>query len=150
MKLTRMLLAGALVLGLSGVAYAHPSARAVGSTTVGLRGTRLGNILVAADGFTLYEFSRDKSNLDNCQNIKGCLAAWPPLTSSGSPRAGRGVNSRLLGTIRLKSGARQITYAGHPLYLYVGDSGPGQTGYVGEDLNGGAWYALNAHGGTVR
>ena len=150
MKTTRMLLAAALVLGLSGVAWADPSARAAATTTVGLRSTRLGSILVARDGFTLYEFSRDRSNVEDCQNIKGCLAAWPPLTSSGAPKAGRGVNSRLLGTIRLKSGAHQVTYAGHPLYLYVGDSGPGQTGYVGEDVNGGSWYALNARGSTVR
>ena len=150
MKISRTLLAGALVLGLSGVAYAQPSARTAGSTTVGLRNTKVGTILVAPDGFTLYEFSRDKSNVDNCQNISGCLAAWPALTSSGAPKAGHGVNSHLLGTIKLKNGKRQVTYAGHPLYTYVGDSGPGQTDYIGDVGNGGTWWAVNAHGGTVK
>ena len=44
----------------------------------------------------------------------------------------------------------QVTYAGHPLYTYTGDSGPGKTSYVGVKAFGGAWYALNASGGAVK
>jgi hypothetical protein len=58
------------------------------------------------------------------------------------------VNARLLGTIRLKNGTRQVTYVGH--YLYVGDTGPAQTGYVGVNGSGGIWCAVNAQRGTVR
>jgi hypothetical protein len=43
-----------------------------------------------------------------------------------------------------------VTYAGHPLCLYVGDTGPAQTGYVGVNASGGIWYAVNARGGTVQ
>jgi len=150
MKTTRiMFLAGALTLALSGVATAH-RADASASTTLTLRHTRLGSILVAPDGHTLYEFTRDRSNVDNCQTIKGCTSVWPPLTASGSPKASGGVNAHLLGTIKLKNGTHQVTYAGHPLYLYAADDGPGQTEYVGADEAGGIWYALNAHGGAVK
>ena len=150
MKTMRMLLVGAMALGLTAVANAQPSARAAGSTTIGLRHTSLGEILVAPKGRTLYEFSRDRTNVEACQTIKGCTSVWPPLTTSGSVNAGLGVNARLLGTVRLENGSHQVTYAGHPLYTYVGDSGPGETEYVGEDQSGGFWYALNAHGSSLR
>jgi predicted lipoprotein with Yx(FWY)xxD motif len=48
------------------------------------------------------------------------------------------------------TGGKQVTYAGHPLYTYSGDSGPGQTSYVGAKSFGGTWYAINASGGTVK
>ncbi|MFI4993711.1 MAG: hypothetical protein ACHQCH_08880 [Solirubrobacterales bacterium] len=48
------------------------------------------------------------------------------------------------------AGGKQVTYAGHPLYTYSGDSGPGETSYVGEKQFGGTWYAINASGHTVK
>ena len=51
---------------------------------------------------------------------------------------------------KIPGGKTQVTYAGHPLYLYSGDSGPGETSYVGESMFSGRWYALNASGGAVR
>jgi predicted lipoprotein with Yx(FWY)xxD motif len=135
-----------VVLGLAAaVAGAHGSA-----PTVQLRKTSLGKILVNSRGFTLYAFTPDKRNTDHCQNVKGCLSAWPALTSSGKPTAGPGIKSSLLGTIKLKDGARQVTYAGHPLYTYAGDRGPGQTSYVNFKQYGGRWPALNASGGEVK
>ena len=56
----------------------------------------------------------------------------------------------LLGTIKLPNGARQVTYAGHPLYTYIGDSGPGDTSYVGVSQFGGRWFALTAAGHIVK
>jgi predicted lipoprotein with Yx(FWY)xxD motif len=71
------------------------------------------------------------------------------VVTKAKPVAGNGVKASLIGTIKLGS-KRQLTYAGHPLYTYVGDSGPGSTSYVGIKQFGGAWYALNAAGKTVR
>jgi len=145
------MLAGVFTLALAGLASARPVASAAGSQPIALHHTRLGDVLVAPNGFTLYEFTRDTTGTDNCQNIRGCISFWPPLVASGSaPKAAHGVNARLLGTIRLRNGTRQVTYAGHPLYLYAGDSGPGQTTYVGVNASGGFWYALTARGGTVK
>ncbi len=73
-----------------------------------------------------------------------------PLQTSGRPTAGPGIKSSLLSTTRLPGGKTQVTYAGHPLYRYSGDSGPGETSYVGESMFGGRWYALNSSGATVR
>jgi predicted lipoprotein with Yx(FWY)xxD motif len=122
-----------------------PSARSSSAATVQLRHTSLGSILVNSSGRTLYEFTRDHANKNSCVAIRGCSQAWPTLKASGRPTAGSGVKASLLST----SGG-QVTYAGHPLYLYSGDSGPGKTSYVGVKQFGGAWYALNAPGGAVK
>jgi predicted lipoprotein with Yx(FWY)xxD motif len=124
-------------------------ALAAAATKVQLRHTRAGTILVNGRGFTLYVFTRDARNRDRCAGIGGCRSVWPLLTTNGSTVAGRGVNRGLLGSIRVGH-SRQVTYAGHPLYTYVGDAGPGSTSYVGFTQFGGTWYALNAAGKVVR
>jgi predicted lipoprotein with Yx(FWY)xxD motif len=122
-----------------------PSARPSSAATVQLRHTSLGSILVNSSGRTLYEFTRDRANKNSCTPIKGCSQAWPSLKANGRPTAGSGVKASLLST----SGG-QVTYAGHPLYLYSEDRGPGKTAYVGAKQFGGSWYALNAAGGAVK
>jgi len=123
-----------------------PAVRSSAARTVQLRHTSLGSILVNSSGRTLYEFTRDHGNRNSCVAISGCSSAWPSLRASGRPTAGSGVKASLLST----TSGHQITYAGHPLYTYSGDSGPGQTSYVGVKAFGGTWYAINASGGTVK
>lgn len=73
---------------------------------------------------------------------------WPALTTSGRPRAGRGVSQRALGTIRF--GKRlQVTYHGRPLYRYSQRLGRGNTSYVGTSEFGGRWDAITT-GGAAR
>lgn len=115
-----------------------------------LRKTKVGTILVNGRGFTVYAFTKDSRNRDACVAIRECASIWPPLTSSGKALAGAGVKSSLIGTITIKGGAKQVTYAGHPLYTYTGDSGPGQTSYVNFSAFGGRWPAVNASGGQVK
>jgi predicted lipoprotein with Yx(FWY)xxD motif len=115
-----------------------------------LRQTKLGVILVNGRGFTLYAFTKDSRNKDVCVTIKGCLGAWPALTSSDRPIAGAGVKARLIGTINVRGVGRQVTYNGFPLYTYVGDSRPGQTYYVNFFQFSGRWPALNAAGQLVK
>ncbi len=155
MQRTRIFLA-ALVAGAVSVSVAAgaqgaiPAAHAARAAKVTLRHTRLGSILATSSGFTLYEFTRDHSSADTCVHISGCSETWPALQTSGRPTAGPGVKSSLLSTTRLPGGKTQVTYAGHPLYLYSGDSGPGETSYVGETAFGGRWYAVSASGGAVK
>ncbi len=142
------------------IAIASPAAAAVSAATAGaaarrgttirLEKTSVGMILTANNGFTLYEFSRDRRNTDACVHISGCAAVWPAVTTKAKPVAARGVNAKLLGTITLRGGSRQVTYAGHPLYRYSGDSGPRQTAYVGVTASGGTWYAVSAKGARVK
>ncbi len=155
MKRTYALLAVALAgaAGAATIASAHPgipSAHSSRTSTVALRHTSLGNILVSSSGRTLYEFTKDRANRNSCTAIRGCSEVWPSLKVSGRPTAGSGVKASLLSSINLPAGGKQVTYAGHPLYTYSGDSGPGATSYVGAKQFGGAWYAINAAGGAVR
>ena len=155
MKRTYVFLLSALLCAVSVSAVAsaqggRPVAHVGRAAKVGLRHTRLGTILVSSSGRTLYEFTRDRPRSNSCVKISGCPEAWPALQSSGKPVAGPGVRASLLSTIRLPGGARQVAYAGHALYLYSGDTGPGQTFYVGELAFGGRWYAIDASGRTVK
>jgi predicted lipoprotein with Yx(FWY)xxD motif len=150
MKRPYVFLAVVLAVATSAVTVASakssiPSAHSASTATVQLRHTSLGSILVSSSGRTLYEFTRDRGNKNSCTSIKGCSQVWPSLRANGRPTAGSGVKASLLST----SGG-QVTYAGHPLYLYSEDSGPGKTSYVGVKQFGGAWYALNASGGAVK
>ena len=154
MKRAYILLASVLsaVMGASALANAQgsaPVAHSSAAAKVELRHTRLGSILVNASGFTLYEFTRDRGS-DSCVKISGCSSVWPALRTSGKPTAGPGVRSSLLSSVRLSGGVQQVTYAGHPLYMYAEDSRAGETGYVGFRSFGGNWDALTASGQVVK
>jgi predicted lipoprotein with Yx(FWY)xxD motif len=156
-KRTSIVLIGVLLAAVtaSSVAVAQrgastPAASTATFFTVQLRQTHLGKILSTASGFTLYEFTKDKPKKSTCAKLSGCLEAWPADQVSGKPTAGPGLHASLLSTIKLPGGGAQVTYAGHPLYIYAGDSGPGQTSYVGAKQFGGSWYALSATGHVVK
>jgi predicted lipoprotein with Yx(FWY)xxD motif len=106
-----------------------------------------GKVLVDGNGRTLYLFEADKGTMSKCDGA--CAAAWPPLTSSGKPTAGAGVNASKLGTTKRPDGTTGVTYAGHPLYTYAGDTAKGQTAGEGLTDYGAEWYALSAAGKTV-
>ncbi len=154
MNRVHIVLAAALATLASGSAIASAqaggaSAHASRSAEVLLRHTSIGSILTTSSGFTVYEFTRDHGSADSCVKISGCAQAWPPLRTSGQPTAGPGVKSSLLSSIPISGGARQVTYAGHPLYTYSADS-RGATDYVGASAFGGSWYALSSTGRTVK
>jgi predicted lipoprotein with Yx(FWY)xxD motif len=130
-------------------ATASVAAAASRPAKVKLASSAVGKIIVNGSGRTLYMFTKDGRNKDKCQSISGCTSIWPPLTTHGKPIAGPGVKARLLGTIKIAHGARQVTYAGHPLYTYSADTTPHETDYVGVPQFGGTWFALNAAGKKV-
>jgi predicted lipoprotein with Yx(FWY)xxD motif len=115
--------------------------------------TGIGKILVCGSGcptrqtgYTVYGFTKDAKNQDACQRISYCLQSWPPVITKGRPIAGTGVKQSLLGTIKLKSGKFQVTYAGHAIYTYVGDSSKHETAFVNYFQFMGYWPGLNAAG----
>jgi predicted lipoprotein with Yx(FWY)xxD motif len=114
---------------------------------VSVRRTALGSILVDARGRTLYLFEKDRSGLSMCSSA--CTAYWPPLTSQGAPRAGSGVHKALLTLGKAHNGVRQVLYAGHPIYTFVGDKRAGQTSGEGLTNFGAGWYAIAANGQKV-
>lgn len=122
-------------------------APAAKGATVDVHKSKLGTFLVDSSGRSLYLFEADKSTASTC--FGSCAAAWPPLTTSGAPKAGGNVKQSLLGTTKRKDGGTEVTYKGHPLYYYAGDSGPGAT--TGQGLNqfGAKWYVLAPSGNKI-
>lgn len=121
--------------------------RASKGALVTLGKTGLGKVLVDARGRTLYLFEKDRRGRSACYGA--CATYWPPVYSPAKPRAGKGVRASLLGVTKRSDGKRQVTYAGHPLYRYVGDTKAGQT--TGEGLTdfGAAWDVVAASGQAV-
>ena len=117
-------------------------------TVVAIRKTTIGTILVDSRGRTLYLFEKDRNGVSMCNTA--CTSYWPALTSHGAPRAGKGLRQPLLKLTRAAhQGVRQVTYAGHPLYTFVGDKRAGQTAGEGLDNFGAEWYAVAANGHKV-
>jgi predicted lipoprotein with Yx(FWY)xxD motif len=118
-----------------------PAAVAGAGVTVKTATIRGVTVLTDADGRTLYWFAPDTPTTSACTG--SCAVYWPPVT--GSPKAGPGVTGTF-GTITRPGGAVQATYDGHPLYTYIGDSGPRQDRGNHLDLNGGLWYEVRVSG----
>lgn len=108
---------------------------------------KLGSILVDDKGNTLYLFLADKKNKSNCTDA--CAKAWPPLLTKGAAEVGKGADKKLLDVTKRSDGHEQVTYNGHPLYYYAGDTKPGQTNGQGLDQFGAEWYVLDTKGNKV-
>src|SRR6266700_1956842 len=78
-----------------------------------------------------------------------CAAAWPPVTVTGTPQAGTGVNQAKLGTVKRADGTEQLTYNHHPLYLFAGDASTGVAHGQGSKEFGASWYVLSASGAKI-
>jgi predicted lipoprotein with Yx(FWY)xxD motif len=132
-------------LAVLGVAEASASGvpAVAGGAGVTLKTATIGGVAVLtnARGLTLYWFAPDTPAASTCTGT--CAQYWPPVT--GDPKAGPGVTGKL-GTITRPGGAREATYDGHPLYTYIGDSGPGQAQGNKLDINGGLWYEVRVAG----
>jgi predicted lipoprotein with Yx(FWY)xxD motif len=118
-----------------------------GGVTLDTASSSLGTILVDQEGKTLYLFEADSTNKSNCSG--SCATYWPPVTTSGKAAAGSGVSAAMIGTAMRSDGTSQVTYAGHPLYWFSGDSKPGDTNGEGLTNFGGAWYAVSPAGKAV-
>jgi predicted lipoprotein with Yx(FWY)xxD motif len=107
-----------------------------------------GAILFDTDGRALYAFTADPSGRSVCEGA--CAEAWPPYLVEARLRHGPDNERALLGTIRRPDGGRQVTYAGRPLYYYVGDTEPGQVLCQNVEEFGGTWLVVRASGRLVR
>ena len=142
--LVSMLAALVAALGLSAAA----TARADAAPTLTVRSSPWGKIVFDGKGRALYAFTADRAGRSACSGA--CAEAWPPYLLRGSLRAGAGTKRTLLGTIRRADGSRQVTYAGKPLYYYVGDRSPGQVLCHNVLEFGGLWLVVRPGGTLVR
>ena len=122
----------------------QPSTQQTASGKVSTASTSLGTVLVDAQGRTLYLFKADKGTQSACSGA--CASAWPPLRVSGKPTVGGGAEASKLGTTQRSDGQPEVTYNGHPLYTYTGDSKPGDVNGQGLTAFGAAWFALSPSG----
>jgi predicted lipoprotein with Yx(FWY)xxD motif len=128
-----------VALALLGLAVAGAGAAAPAARGTGLKTTTIGRttVLTNAKGFTLYSFAPDTPAASKCYG--SCAQYWPPVT--GPAAAGPGLPGRV-GTIKRTDGPAQLTYNGHPLYTYIGDSAPGQARGNNLSLYGGLWHEV--------
>lgn len=120
------------------------AAPATAAPSVRVARTRLGRILVNAQGRTLYLYIKDRGTKSACS--RRCSQVWPPATVSGAPTAGPGVAAAKLTTTRGAGNERQLVYNGHPLYTLTADVRPGQIN--GEGFLG-TWYVISAAGERI-
>ncbi|MBV8529556.1 MAG: hypothetical protein JOZ75_14690 [Candidatus Dormibacteraeota bacterium] len=123
------------------------SAPPTATGTVTVSSTKLGSILSDGQGRALYLFTKDTGASSTCTG--SCLSVWPSFTTTGTARASSGVNPGLLGATTANGGHTQVTYNGHPLYYYVGDTAPGDTNGQNLDQFGGSWYVVSPSGAQV-
>jgi predicted lipoprotein with Yx(FWY)xxD motif len=107
----------------------------------------LGTVLVDSEGLTVYMFAKDNGTASSCYGA--CAQNWPPLITESKPSAGGGAMSSQLGTAKRKDGSMQVTYAGHPVYIYSGDTAPGEANGNGLTFFGGKWSAMDEAGEAV-
>ena len=125
---------------------ARPTAPA--TSAIGTKKTSLGTVLVNAQGRTLYLWDADKGSMSACNGE--CAQDWPPLTTKGTPKASGSVKASLLGTTKRSDGSREVTYAGHPLYTYEGDTAPGQATGQGSSAFGAPWWVVTPAGAALQ
>ncbi len=91
----------------------------------------------------IYLFDKEQTSTPQCYGE--CAEAWPPVLTAGPPRAGRGADASLLGTVRRRDGSTQITYGGHPLYFYAHE---GKNQVLCHDIReyGGLWLVVTPEG----
>jgi predicted lipoprotein with Yx(FWY)xxD motif len=107
----------------------------------------LGDIVVGPTGKTLYIFRKDTGPNSTCSGA--CAAQWPPLTTSGKVTTSGGVSTTALKTVQRSDGKMQVTFDGHPLYYYAGDSAEGQVNGQGLNTYGALWYAVSPSGQEI-
>ena len=137
-----------MVLAVVTSAVAVPVAAQAAKTppTLMVRSSSWGKILETGKGQTVYLWAKDKKNKVTCSGP--CLKVWPLVTVSGKPRAGSGVNAKLLGTLKVK-GATEVTYDGHPLYLFISDTKAGVISGEGNTSFGAPWWLVSPSGSAI-
>lgn len=125
-------------------AAAPPKTASGAEATVGKAKSDLGEILVDSQGRTVYLFKKDSGPKSSCEDE--CATEWPPVRASGKPAAGDGLDAAKLSTTPRSDGEPQVTYDGHPLYLFSGDKAAGDT--AGQGV-GSTWYVVGPDGNEI-
>ena len=123
-----------------------PPSQAAADATIALATNALGEIIVAADGKTLYGFTPDTAGESTCYDE--CATQWPPLlaTDAAAISAGAGLDATKLTTVDRTDGTKQVKYGDWPLYYFANDAAAGDTN--GQGLNN-VWYVVDGAGELI-
>jgi predicted lipoprotein with Yx(FWY)xxD motif len=124
-----------------------PAAPRPTGPVITVRSSQYGPIIADGSNRTIYLFTSDRSTSSTCYGA--CAAAWPPVLTRGAPKPAGGLGGSL-GSAHRRGGALQVTYGGHPLYYYVGDTKPGEILCQNVDEFGGTWLVISRLGTPVR
>jgi predicted lipoprotein with Yx(FWY)xxD motif len=133
-------------------ATSTPASTSPASTTavalVSTKHVKLGTVLATGPKMrTVYLFEGDKGAVSACTGA--CAQVWPPVTTTGSPKAQGSAVAASLGTITRSDGTMQVTYKGHPLYLYAKDMDTSDSYGQGIKSFGADWYMLKPSGSKL-
>lgn len=131
----------------AGASSSSAAASSSGSTVITTVSSSAGTFLANGSGHAVYLWSKDGNGMSACTGA--CTGAWPPVTTTGQVSASGGAKSSDLGTITRSNGTKQVTYDGHPLYFFAGDSGPGMASGQGNDGFGAKWWLVSPSGSDI-
>ncbi|MCW2933297.1 MAG: hypothetical protein JWM19_4259 [Actinomycetia bacterium] len=131
----------------AGASSSSSGASASGATVIETASSSAGSFLTDGSGRAVYHWMKDTGDMSNCSGA--CAGAWPPVTASGTVTASGGAKTSDLGTITRSDGTKQVTYDGHPLYYFAGDSGAGTASGQGSDGFGAKWWLVAPTGSDV-
>ena len=105
----------------------------------------LGEIVVDADGRTVYVFDEDQPGSGESACTDECAATWPAVVAESDAPTADGLEGEL-GTIEREDGTLQVTLDGRPVYLFAGDGSAGDVTGQGVD---GTWFVVGADGEKI-
>jgi predicted lipoprotein with Yx(FWY)xxD motif len=138
---------GAAASGTPAGAAASSGGSASGGTVIETASSSAGTVLTNGSGRAVYLWVKDTGDTSNCNGA--CAGAWPPVTTTGPATASGGAKASDLSTITRSDGSKQVTYDGHPLYYFAGDSGSGAAAGQGSDGFGAKWWLVTPTGSDV-
>ncbi len=144
-----------------------PAAAPPASALMVTQNATLGNYVTDSSGRTLYIFTKDTSGVSNCTG--SCAQTWLPFTgqamspsapsaagtssaettpsASGTTAAQMNIDPTMLAMITRSDGTSQVTFNGHPLYYYSGDTNPGDA--KGQGIAGN-WFVIDPTGNPIQ
>jgi predicted lipoprotein with Yx(FWY)xxD motif len=131
----------------AGASSPSAGASSSGGTVITTAKSSAGTVLASGSGKAVYLWAKDTGDMSNCTGA--CAGAWPPVTTTATATAAGGASASDIGTITRSDGTKQVTYDGHPLYYFEGDSGPGTASGQGSDSFGAKWWLVAPTGSDV-
>jgi predicted lipoprotein with Yx(FWY)xxD motif len=106
-----------------------------------------GTYLTDGSGRALYLWVADGKGSSSCMGA--CAQAWPPLLDRSKPSVTGNAKASDLSLAKRPGGQEQVTYKGHPLYYYIGDTSAGKTTGQGSDGFGAKWWLVAPTGAAI-